>query len=422
MINRIFSALLSLSALTGVLGDIPDSLMKAGAAEDNKKLIALTFDDGPNTTTTNDILDILAEYDAKASFFLIGDNINAESSVSVRRAYDMGMEINNHSKTHSNMSKMSAGELRAEISFVDDKVKEITGEPTKFFRPPFIDVSQSMYDAIDLPFICGIDCQDYMANVTAQERADYILNGAKDGVIVLLHDAAGNQNTVDALKIVMPQLVEQGYEFVTLTELFERQGETPKHGILYSNVAKYPGGYSLKQAIPSDTADKVAVDTALLKESGDRYAIEVEYTSPAGYPPVVALQKWSGSPTVWQTVQPFYFNGEKALFLAEDIAPVLEQLGVDYTDLDGISITAYSGEITLSNAKLLTRAESSGTVKGDVNADGVFDVADAVSFQKWLLASKDTDLPDIKAADVCEDGELDIFDLIVLKKMLLTEK
>ena len=68
MINRIFSALLSLTALTGVLGDIPDSLMKAGAAEDNKKLIALTFDDGPNTTTTNDILDILAEYDAKASF------------------------------------------------------------------------------------------------------------------------------------------------------------------------------------------------------------------------------------------------------------------------------------------------------------------------------------------------------------------
>ena len=127
------------------------------SAKEETKYIALTFDDGPNTTTTNEVLDLLEQYNAKASFFLIGDNINAESAKSVKRAYDMGMEINNHSKTHSNMSKMTAEELQAEISFVDDKVTEITGEPTKFFRPPFIDVSQSMYDAIDLPFICGID-------------------------------------------------------------------------------------------------------------------------------------------------------------------------------------------------------------------------------------------------------------------------
>ena len=213
------------------------SASAADAAESEPKLIALTFDDGPNTTTTNQVLDILEEYDAKASFFLIGNNITEESAKSVKRAYDMGCEIDNHSKSHSNMGGMSPEDIKAEVEFVDKKVLEITGEHTKFFRPPFIDVSQTMYDAIDLPFICGIDCQDYMENVTAQQRADYILNGAKDGVIVLLHDAAGNQNTVDALKIVMPQLVEQGYEFVTLTELFERQGETPKHGILYSNVA-----------------------------------------------------------------------------------------------------------------------------------------------------------------------------------------
>jgi peptidoglycan/xylan/chitin deacetylase (PgdA/CDA1 family) len=85
------------------------------AAERDKKLIALTFDDGPNTTTTNDVLDLLAEYDAKASFFLIGDNINSASAASVRRAYDMGMEIDNHSKTHANMSKMTA---KCVISFI----------------------------------------------------------------------------------------------------------------------------------------------------------------------------------------------------------------------------------------------------------------------------------------------------------------
>ena len=160
------------------------------------KLIALTFDDGPNTTTTNDVLDLLEKYDAKASFFLIGTNINEKSAATVKRAYDMGMEIDNHSKTHSNMSKMPTEKMQAEIAFVDEKVEDIIEEKTKFFRPPFIDVSAEMYDAIDLPFICGIDCQDYKAEVTAQERADYILNGATDGVIVLLHDVAGNQQTV----------------------------------------------------------------------------------------------------------------------------------------------------------------------------------------------------------------------------------
>lgn len=228
---------------------------------------------------------------------------------------------------------MSEEEVRAEISYVDDKVTEITGEPTRFFRPPFIDVSESLYDAVDLPFICGIDCQDYMENVTAQERADYIMNGAKDGVIVLLHDAAGNQQTVDALKIVMPQLVEHGYEFVTLTELFERQGETPKDNILYSNVAKYPcADYQKKLEITSETPDRIPLDLTLLSDFGDDYAIELNYTSGTGYPPVIALQRWSSTPSIWHPIQPFYFNGEKAVFLAEDINSALKQLDISYSD------------------------------------------------------------------------------------------
>ena len=389
------------------------------AEETATKLIALTFDDGPNTTTTNDVLDVLAQYNAKASFFLIGSNISEESAVSVKRAYDMGMEIDNHSKTHSNMSKMSAEEIQEEIAYVDEKVKEITGEPTKFFRPPFIDVSDSLYDAIDLPFICGIDCQDYMENVTAQERADYILNGAKDGVIVLLHDAAGNQQTVEALKIVMPQLVEQGYEFVTLTELFERQGEVPKDHILYSNVAKYPcKDYAIMQAVASDAPDKIALDAAALSGITEAYAIEVDYTSATGYPPVIALQRWSSTPSVWHAIQPFYFNGERAVFLKEDIEAALQQLDIGYTDLDGITISAYTGEITLSNAKVLTKSGSVSTVRGDVNADGTFTVSDVIVLQKWLLAVPDASLADAKAADLYADGQVNVFDLSVMKREL----
>ncbi|MDE7105434.1 MAG: polysaccharide deacetylase family protein [Ruminococcus sp.] len=415
IISSTLSAILSVVMLMNCIPDV------SVCAESNEtKLIALTFDDGPNTTTTNDVLDILEEYNAKASFFLIGNNINAESAESVKRAYDMGMEIDNHSKTHSNMSKMSSEEVRAEISYVDDKVKEITGETTKFFRPPFIDVSESLYDAVDIPFICGIDCQDYMENVTAQERADYILNGAKDGVIVLLHDAAGNQQTVDALKIVMPQLVEQGYEFVTLTELFEHQRETPKDNILYSNVAKYPcANYEIKQKIQSDSADRISLDKSLLSELSENYAIELDYTSATGYPPVIALQRWSSTPSVWHTIQPFYFNGEKAVFLAEDIISALKQLDLSYDELDGIAVTAYSGEISMDNAKILTKSENYETIMGDVNKDGKFNISDVITFQKWLLAVPDTHLADWKAADFCNDEKLNVFDFCLMKKELI---
>ena len=415
MKNRIISAL---TAAAFLLSCTPLTSSSVSAEEKQPKLIALTFDDGPNTTTTNDVLDILEEYNAKASFFLIGDNINEESAVSVKRAYDMGMEIDNHSKTHSNMSKMQAEEVRAEITYVDERVKEITGEYPRFFRPPFIDVSQSLYDAVDLPFICGIDCQDYMPNVTAQERADYILNGAKDGVIVLLHDAAGNQATVDALKIAMPELVEQGYEFVTLTELFERHGETPKHNILYSNVGKYPNGYKEIQELSSDSTDRIVLDAALLDSLGNSYAIEMDYTSSSGYPPVIALQKWSGTPQIWHTVQPFYFNGDKALFVAEDVVAALGQLKIGYSDLDGIAVTAYSGEVELRNTKLLTKSESFDVIKGDVNADGSFNIADVVLFQNWMLARPDASLADWKAGDLREDNRLDIFDLVLMKRLL----
>lgn len=421
--KKFVSKILSvITAMIIIPGNI--SVFSVTAEDTETKLIALTFDDGPNTTTTNDVLDILEEYNAKASFFLIGDNINAESAVTVKRAYDMGMEIDNHSKTHSNMSKMSEEELKSEVAFVDEKVYEIIGEKTKFFRPPFIDVSHSMYDAIEQPFICGIDPRDYMENISAQERADFILNGAKDGVIVLLHDAAGNNQTVEALKIAIPELKKQGYKFVTLTELFERQGETPKEYIIYSNVASYPcNDYKLFDNIKSDAKDRISLDTNVLDDLGDTYAIELEYESATGYPPVIALQKWSGNPTIWQTIQPFYFNGEKAVFLAEDVISELKKLEVNYDELDGISVTAYTGDIVLNNAKILLKSEntdSNDTIKGDVNTDGKFNIVDIVLLKKWLLAVPDVELADWKAADLCEDGKLNVFDLCVMKQKLIS--
>ena len=199
-------------------------------------IIALTFDDGPNTVITPQVLDLLEEHGILASFFLIAQNITPESAEVVRRAKAMGCDIENHTVTHPFMDKLSVEEIRKEVDTCTEKIVEITGEEPKFFRPPFIAVSREMYDNIDMTFICGAGCEDWVPTVTAEQRAERVLANAEDGQIVLLHDMQWNQNTVDALKTIIPELKKRGYEFVTVTQLFERKNVTPRRGWLYSNA------------------------------------------------------------------------------------------------------------------------------------------------------------------------------------------
>lgn len=408
---------LTAAAMLGAAAPAPHVI---SAAAEESKVIALTFDDGPNTTTTNEVLDVLEQYNAKGTFFLIGNNINEASAVSVKRAYDMGCEIGNHSKSHSNMSSMTEEVIREEIAYVEEWVTSITGEGTKYFRPPFIDVGQTMYDVIDQVFICGIDPKDYMADVTAQERADFILNNAKDGVIVLLHDAAGNDQTVEALEIAIPQLMEQGYEFVTLSELFARQGETPNVNLMYSEVAKYPcSGYKHYETVFSGSvsgdgsaacwSESGDLDTQLLKNLGSDYAIEIAYES-SNYP-VIALQKWSGA-SIWHTVKPFYYNGSKACFLASELTAALESLGVDYTDLDRMSIRPFSGSMLMTQVDILVKAAETTTtpddsftvLRGDVNCDGQVKINDVILLNRLLAEDTSAVISEQGMANAESDG------------------
>ena len=165
---------------------------------DYGKVIALTFDDGPNTDTTPLVLDKLEE--------------------------------------HGIVTKMTAKEIKAEIDFTSDKVEEAVGERPQFFRPPYIAVNQTMFDVIDMPFICGYGAEDYNNAIGVEERVEKVLAQARDGGIILLHDMNGNVQTVAALDKIIPALKEQGYEFVTITELFHAKGVAidPDSEIIYS--------------------------------------------------------------------------------------------------------------------------------------------------------------------------------------------
>ncbi|MGN0577385.1 MAG: polysaccharide deacetylase family protein [Ruminiclostridium sp.] len=209
-------------------------------AETEKKYIALTFDDGPNTTTTADVLDVLGEYGVTASFFVVGQNINSSTGAVMKRSHDMGCEINSHSYTHSYMDKMEAEDMREEMEKTAELIHDYTGEYPKFFRPPYIAVNSTLYENVDIPFICGIGCNDWNQKIPAAKRVQVIERSCDDGDIILLHDSAGNDQTVEALKEIIPFYLEQGYEFVTVTELFKAKGITPSADteIMYSSATE----------------------------------------------------------------------------------------------------------------------------------------------------------------------------------------
>jgi peptidoglycan/xylan/chitin deacetylase (PgdA/CDA1 family) len=195
-----------------------------------KKLIALTFDDGPNEFVMPAIMDVRKKHNATATFFLIGRLINNATAKVVKNAWDLGFEIANHGQNHVHMENMTADEVRQEFETVQAKVEEITGQRPKFFRPPFLSASDTMYHTIDLPMVGGFSCQDWKEETTVQMRIDSVLKNACDGGVILLHCSSsdgGSVYNIKALDTLIPALREQGYEFVTLSQLFAIKGVTP---------------------------------------------------------------------------------------------------------------------------------------------------------------------------------------------------
>jgi peptidoglycan/xylan/chitin deacetylase (PgdA/CDA1 family) len=200
------------------------------------RVLALTFDDGPNLDTTPKVLDQLLKYQIPASFFLVGQNITDDTAAVVERAFDQGCAIENHSKTHSAMSAMSQKAVLAELSETSSLVKDITGSVPQFFRPPYIAVSDEMRDYIPMTMIAGYGAEDWLEEVTAPMRTQRILSQVRDGAVILLHDASGNHMTVEALDDIIRIAKKQGYHFVTIDNLFKEKDVTPQRGVVYNEA------------------------------------------------------------------------------------------------------------------------------------------------------------------------------------------
>lgn len=187
------------------------------------KIIALTFDDGPNDHM-NTIIDVFEEYGGHASFFVIGKKVSGNTEV-MARAVQEGHEIGNHSYNHVDITVLSEAEILNEVSMTQNAVKEATGVEPVWYRPPFLRSSDQTFSLIQMPHAgCLSSVGDGSNDNLAEDRHYRAINGAADGSIMLLHC---NDITAEILPKILHDLKMQGYEFVTISELFARAGVDP---------------------------------------------------------------------------------------------------------------------------------------------------------------------------------------------------
>ena len=191
-------------------------LYKAYFEKKNRKVVALTFDDGPNPTTTNQALDTLSKYGIKATFFVLGKNVSGNEEILKRMKAD-GHVIGNHSWSHPVLSKLSLDEAKKQITDTEDALTKVLGSSSKLMRPPYGAITDDIRNSLDLSFIMwDVDSLDWKSkNETA--ILTEIQREVKNGSIILMHDI--HVETVNALPKVIDYLKEQGYEFVTVPEM-----------------------------------------------------------------------------------------------------------------------------------------------------------------------------------------------------------
>ena len=206
-----------------------EELYKKAQAEKNKKVVALTFDDGPDGNTTPQALDILAKYKIKATFFVQGKNIAGNESI-LKRMQSEGHEVGNHSWNHPILTKLSLEDAKKQLTDTEDAITKVLGKSSKLMRPPYGAISDDIRNSLDLSFIMwNVDSLDWKSKNEAAILTE-IQHQTSDGSIILMHDI--HQPSVNSLPKVIEYLQGQGYSFVTVSELLNTR--LKPHGIYYS--------------------------------------------------------------------------------------------------------------------------------------------------------------------------------------------
>jgi len=181
----------------------------------NKKIVALTFDDGPGPYTSR-LIDILNNNKAHATFFMLGKNLSIYKDA-VKKAYDNQMEIGYHSYNHKNFKRQKLETIVEEFNESNETLKSITGDTFHLIRPPYGSLNEKIKETLDASFILwNVDTEDWRHKNTDYLK-DYVLEKAQDGNIILFHDI--HKSSVDAIEKLLPYLYVEGYQVVTVSQL-----------------------------------------------------------------------------------------------------------------------------------------------------------------------------------------------------------
>jgi peptidoglycan-N-acetylglucosamine deacetylase len=202
----------------------PETVVLQGPA--TEKRIAITFDDGPDPRFSEQVLDVLKEYNVPATFFVMGSRAIAYPEI-VNRMVEEGHIIGNHTYFHPNLVKEAdLATLEREVTRTEDTLNEIIGYRTKLFRAPYGFLYNELVEKLaELNYsiiVWSVDSLDWQEDPPAQIAAN-VLDSVEPGAIILMHDGgdwdADRTNTIESLRQILPSLKEQGYEFVTVPNL-----------------------------------------------------------------------------------------------------------------------------------------------------------------------------------------------------------
>lgn len=179
------------------------------------KIVAFTFDDGPSKYTM-EIVNTLVLNNSKATFFELGNRMKYNQEI-VKNVLNNGMEIGSHTYAHKNLNKLTIEEIDEEINSTNIIFNEITGENIKLLRPPYGNINELVKSRVNTPIITwNIDTNDWLYK-DSEHVYNHIIENIESGDIILMHDVYSE--TVEAIKKVVPYLIEKGYKITTVSEL-----------------------------------------------------------------------------------------------------------------------------------------------------------------------------------------------------------